>query len=156
MNAKQILKSYDKAYSVKSKDMKNFFLEKSAGGNPVIYKVYVKHDKKTGMNYSLTIINAGAIGKEYFMTRGHYHMPPTIELYVLLKGKVLLLMQKGRIFKKIKMIKNKKYLVQKGYAHRIANIGNTKAHVLAVYSPKSKNIYKDIEKRGFKERILKK
>lgn len=150
-----VKRGYNKKLVVKLKDMKNFFSNKKAiakklKNNPLIYTVFMKKEKDT--EYTITIIEPGKIGKEHFMTRGHYHTNPYPEIYILLKGKGLLLLQNKK-FKKIKLKKGKVYYVSPGYAHRAVNLSWKKLEFLTVCSCKAKHDYKKIEKKGFKHKF---
>jgi len=150
-----ITKNYDKKSIVRLKDMSRFFYDKKAvrkAGNPLIYKVLVKKSKR--INCGLTLLQPGTIGREFFMTRGHYHKPPAAEVYVLLKGRGLLLIQ-NKDFKCVEMKLNKVYFIPQGYAHRTVNIGPSELLLLAIYPTKARHDYSKISKSGFIKKIIK-
>src|SRR5680860_421861 len=69
------------------------FLKKD---NPLVYEVYesVVPNKEGHLIFGTSIIYPGKIGKEFFMTKGHYHTKPTsAEVYFCFKGKGFLIMQ---------------------------------------------------------------
>ncbi len=84
-------------------------------------------------NPNITVMNAGKIGKEYLKTLGHYHKNNEAEIYKVLFGKALFLLQK-RVGKEedkiqdIKIIKAKEgdtVHIKEGYGHTMINIGST-------------------------------
>ncbi len=150
-----IKKNYNKKFAIRLKDMQNFFSDQKAvkkrlKQNPLIYTVFRKQEK--GTNYSITFIEPGKIGKEHFMTRGHYHVKFYPEIYVLLKGKGLLLIQNKKL-EAIKLKENKIYYLAPGFAHRTINLGNTKLEILTIESSKAGHTYKEIEKKGFRKKF---
>lgn len=152
--ASHIKNNYNKRVVRKFNGMSDFFLDKPKG-NPLLYEVFIK--KANGINFALTVIKPGKIGREFYMTKGHYHAKPGPELYVLLKGRALLLLQnKSGLFKKIKMEKGKPYLVPDNWAHRVVNIGKPEAQFVSIYSDNLGHDYGSIKEQGFKERIMEK
>ena len=149
---KLIQGKFDKKITIRLKDMINFFSDKEAvykriKQNPLIYVVLVKKDKE--MEFTLTILEPGKIGKEYFMTRGHYHKLLSPEIYILLAGEGILLL-KNKKLKKIKLEKNKPYYIDPCCAHRVVNTGKKKMQFISIYSPRAGHDYKKIKKKGFK------
>ncbi|MBU2523428.1 MAG: hypothetical protein KKE23_04025 [Nanoarchaeota archaeon] len=132
-------------FSISLKDMNGYFKDngafsKSLSKNPLIYSVIIREED--GINYGLTVLNSGNIGKQNFMTRGHLHKKPLSEVYILLEGKVLLLMKKGNKESSINMKKNKAYVVPGKYAHRAINAGKKKAFFVSICSKKAGHVYK--------------
>lgn len=126
--------------------------EKELKKNPdkEIYRTYT--DSFSPINLTLTVINPGTIGKEFFMTKGHVHKKKTPEFYILLEGKGKLLIQKGKLIKVINLKKGEIALIPKGFAHRLINTGRKKLKVLTIYDEKSKPDYNT----KFKKRLFKK
>ncbi|MDO8508275.1 MAG: glucose-6-phosphate isomerase family protein [Nanoarchaeota archaeon] len=148
---KNLEKNYDKKVVVTLQDLeKNFKNPQNSKDNPIIYEVLIK--KQSPINIGLTVLNPGAINKEFYMTRGHIHQKPTPEFYILLDGKGLLLLQKSSIIKKIILKKGKITLIPPHYAHRLINIGEIKLKVLTIYDESSMPNYKiKFKKRFFKK-----
>ncbi|UZE93732.1 MAG: glucose-6-phosphate isomerase [Candidatus Pacearchaeota archaeon] len=152
-----IKKHYNKKSIIKLRDMQRFFSDKAAvknklKQNPLIYTVFRKQEK--GTDYSLTILEPGKIGKEHFMTRGHYHLKLYPEIYVLLRGKGLLLIQNKKHFEVIKLEKNKPYyLPAKKQAHRTVNLGKIRLELLTIQLAKAGHSYKKIEKKSFRKKF---
>ena len=113
-------------------DMKDRFGSvEGVRGNPVIYRVFVRDFGWFEMG--LTVLEAGNVGGEFFMTKGHKHKKPLDEVYVLLKGKVKLLLQENRA-RVFDMKKGKVYFVPGRSGHRLINVGKGRAEVLTIYS----------------------
>ena len=129
-------------------DMREFFKDASdAKGNPVIYTVdFVEEDE---ISYAVTTINPGKIGKENFMTKGHYHIKNVSEVYYPLSGKGVIVLRKGNKRKKIIMKKGVFHFIPAGWAHRTINSGNKKLIFLSIYPTDSGHNYDKIKKEGF-------
>jgi glucose-6-phosphate isomerase len=115
--------------------------------NPLIYTVDFIQENE--ISYAITTINPGKIGKENYMTKGHYHKKNVSEIYYLLHGQGEILLKKGKEKKKIKMKKNIFHYVPAGYAHRTVNTGEEKLFFLSIYQTDSGHDYKKIEEEGF-------
>ena len=115
--------------------------------NKVIYETFT--DKFSPINLTLTVINPGTIGKEYFFTKGHIHRKKVPEFYILLEGKGKLLMQKQSNVKVIDLKKGEIVLIPIGYAHRLINTGIKKLKVLTIYDQESKPDYNVKFKKRF-------
>jgi len=117
----------------KFKDMKSSFKNiKGIKRNPIIYKVYRKDFG--GFETGLTVIEPGSINKEFYMTKGHKHRKARDEIYILIKGKGKLLVEKNKKIRVINLKKNKVYVVPKNSGHRLINIGKGKLEVFTLYS----------------------
>lgn len=53
-------------------------------------------EKKDGLRYDVTIIPSQMLGKEFVKTLGHYHKGASGEVYIVLEGEAIYLMQKGK------------------------------------------------------------
>ena len=143
-------KNYDKRYVVKLKELKNIFKNtQESNENSVIYEVFRKNFSPIG--FGLTILNAGTVKDEFFMTKGHVHRKKIPEFYILLEGEGILLLQKRKI-RVIKLKRGEVNLVPGDYAHRLINTGKNKMKVLTIYDENSKPDY-NIK---FKRRLFRK
>lgn len=143
-------KKPDEVHTITLADMERLYKYPSKVHNQIIYQTFIK--KSPPMQLGLTVINAGTINKEFFMTRGHIHAKKTPEFYILLEGKGILLMQKGNKSKAIKLKKGEIALIPENYAHRLINIGNAKLKVLTIYHEDSKpNYHVKFKKRFFRK-----
>ena len=62
-------------------------------GDPIIYEVYeISRPEVAGeLRTGLSVVHAGHVGGEYFMTKGHFHaVVDTAETYYCVKGRGLL------------------------------------------------------------------
>jgi len=149
LNTKILMKNYDKRIVRKLNDMRDKFKDAdNIKNNPTIYNVYIKDFG--AFQAAITVLESGEINKEFFMTKGHKHKKPSEEIYILLNGKGKLYFQ-GTKAKIIEMKKDKIYVIQKSYGHRVINTGNKKIELLSVYSKNTGHDYKfKFKKRVFK------
>ncbi|HEC45662.1 glucose-6-phosphate isomerase [Nanoarchaeota archaeon] len=122
----------------KYRDMKEQFLDHPKG-NPVIYIVYA-YEKKD-LSYAITELNAGKIGKEFYMTKGHKHIRKRPEVYYFIKGSGYIVLQKDNKCKAYKVQEGDIFYVEPGYAHRVVNTGRKKLVFLSVYPTDSGHDY---------------
>lgn len=59
-----------------------------------LYYMYRGLQKKEGLRYDITIIPANMLGLEFVKTAGHYHPGKYGEVYIVLEGEAIYLMQK--------------------------------------------------------------
>jgi glucose-6-phosphate isomerase len=143
------LKSYFKNEEVRSKmEMEN---------NRVVYTVYrVETPSKVGeLLFCLTVIEPGEVDGELFMTRGHYHLDEDCaEVYLGVKGKGVILMQKFEMTKVIEMNPNFIVYIPGGWGHRSINISLSEPFVFfSVWPAHSGYDYKKILKYPFTSRV---
>jgi glucose-6-phosphate isomerase len=91
-----------------------------------VYYMYRGLKKKDGLRYDITVIPPSMLGREFVKTKGHYHIGGFPELYVVLEGRAIYLIQKakGRIIKDVFAVKAQKgdvVIVPKGYGHVTIN-----------------------------------
>jgi glucose-6-phosphate isomerase len=122
--------------------------------NPLIYEVYeaTENPKVAGqLLYSTTIIYPGKVGREYFMTKGHYHaLRDRAELYYGLLGEGALLLQApdGRV-ELLPMRPGTAAYVPPYWGHRTMNTGTENFVFLAVYPGDAGYDYGTIADEGF-------
>lgn len=92
----------------------------ATGPNPA-YWVFDNLDMERWVN--LTILVAGKFGVEYNKTFGHYHADGKDEVYHLISGVGLLLLQSEDEFKIIKATAGDEITIAKKYIHCWVNIG---------------------------------
>lgn len=142
-------KLYDKKEIRKLSDMGEHFENSKIKikKNPLIYTVYRKSfgEFETGV----TVIEAGSVNKEFFMTKGHKHKKSRQEIYILLKGRGKLLVQDKKV-KIINLEKNKVYIIKGTAGHRLINTGNKRLEVLTIYSKEAgRGYHVNFKKRFF-------
>jgi len=121
--------------------------------NPLIYQVReINIPKKSGhIIYSTTIIYPGKVGKEYFMTKGHFHTrEDTAEIYFCLEGEGYLLMQtkQGKV-STIHMRPGVLGYIPPYWGHRTINTGKKEFIFLALFPGDAGHNYEVVEKHGF-------
>jgi glucose-6-phosphate isomerase, archaeal len=128
----------------------------AAGQDPVIYYGYdvdVPHAADE-LLFRTTIINAGSVGGEYFMTKGHHHRRDTAEVYVGLSGSGLMLMEtRDGQFSCQPLVPSAAVYVPPGWAHRTVNTGPVPLAFLATYPGDAGHDYESIERSGFSRRV---
>jgi glucose-6-phosphate isomerase, archaeal len=58
-----------------------------------LYYMYRGMKKKDNLRYDITVIPPKMLGKEFVKTKGHYHLGKNGEIYIVLKGEALYLVQ---------------------------------------------------------------
>ncbi|MDO9537015.1 MAG: glucose-6-phosphate isomerase family protein [Thermoplasmata archaeon] len=138
----------------KGKDMAGYF-QGTPEPEKVIYEVY--EAETTGhICMALTILKPGKVGKEYHMTKGHYHEDQEAgEIYVCLKGKGIIIMQtKDGLNGEIELEPGAVASIPPKWAHRTVNVGKKDFVMLAIYPATSGHDYGSIEKSGFLKRVI--
>jgi glucose-6-phosphate isomerase, archaeal len=148
----------------KLNDLTSFFLDSKSVSeflkkdNPLVYEVYesVVPNKEGHIIFGTSIIYPGKIGKEFFMTKGHYHLKPaSAEVYFCFKGKGFLIMQdlKGETAV-ITMEPGSVGYVPPLWAHRTVNHGKEPFICFFSVPADAGHDYSKIEKNGFKINVL--
>jgi glucose-6-phosphate isomerase len=125
----------------------------------IVYEVYDFNDPAgTGeMIAGLSILHAGKVGREYYMTKGHFHeVIETAEYYFCLKGNGFMVMETIEGDCCIKELKPGAILhVPSGWAHRTVN---TDCHedlvTFFVYPAFAGHDYGSIETAGFRKLVV--
>ena len=145
------------------KDLTYIFEDKEAfnrmSGNKAIYKVQylmpVKEETEGGLFYGNTIIEAGKVGDEFFMTKGHFHSTANRgEFYWGIQGQgILLLMDKKRNVRGEKMVHGSLHYIDGYIAHRVVNTGDVPLNFGACWPSDAGHNYDEIVKNGFSARV---
>ena len=82
--------------------------------------------KKDGLRYDITIIPSQMLGKEFVKTKGHEHLGKFGEIYIVLAGEAIYLMQKreGESIRDVYGVRAKKgdvVVIRSGYGHVTIN-----------------------------------
>jgi glucose-6-phosphate isomerase len=138
----------------KGKDLAKYFLEKPKP-DTVIYEVY-EAEKTGNISMALTILKPGKVGKEYHMTKGHFHEEPEAgEIYFCLKGKGVIIMQtRDGQTDEIWLEPGTAASIPPAWAHRTVNVGKEDFIMLAIYPATAGHDYAAIEKKGFVKRVV--
>ena len=162
---RSVLEKYNLKAEIRLSNLKGFFhyeedLSKmlARGEDPLIYEYYENSQPSVEghLNFGVTIIYPGKVGKEYFLTRGHYHAKEgTAEVYYGLKGEGIMLLQtrKGES-RWIKLTPGQATYVPPFWAHRTVNTGKKKLYVLFAYPSDSGHDYETIKQRGFSKLVF--
>lgn len=113
----------------KLSDMKAVLYDQEwAGKTPdlELYYMYRGLEEKEGLRYDVTVIPAKKLGQEFIKTKGHNHTESYGELYMVLEGEAIYLMQKGDEDKitdvcAIRAKKGEAALIPPGYGHVTIN-----------------------------------
>ena len=115
------------------------------------YHMYRGVDKKNGLRYDVTEMPFKMFGKEYPKTKGHYHPGDYGEIYQVLKGRAIYLLQ-DRELEDVVAIETKAgevAIIPPGYGHITINPGPEKLRMANWVSPEFDSIYEPImEKKG--------
>lgn len=122
-------------------------------GDPVVYTVSAIPVPTTNANVqcSTTVIHPGRVGREYFMTKGHFHeVRDRAEVYLGLagEGRLVLATEDGRSAVE-PMSRGTVGYVPGGWAHRTVNVDDEPLVFFAVYVGDAGHDYETVERRGF-------
>ncbi len=106
--------------------------------------------KKGDLRYDITIIPSRMLGKEFTRTKGNRNTKKFQELYIVLKGTAIFLMQKGKEKNiediiAVKAEKGDSVIVPPKYAVITINPSKIKLKIGNWVSEKSNNVYKELE-----------
>ncbi|MDD4062263.1 MAG: glucose-6-phosphate isomerase family protein [Candidatus Pacebacteria bacterium] len=79
------------------KDIENVVFDKEwlkEAPNIELYYMYRNLERRGSLRYDITVIPAQMLGSEFVKTKGHYHPKQYGELYIVLEGEAIYLMQK--------------------------------------------------------------
>jgi glucose-6-phosphate isomerase len=126
--------------------------------DPVVYEVYeVKRPEVPGeLSVGVSIIHPGKVGKEYFMTRGHFHtVLDTAEVYYCLKGEGYLVMETPEGDTEEEKLNPGQFLyVPPRWAHRAVCTSTEDFVLLFIYPAQAGHDYETIEKKGFRKLVI--
>lgn len=124
-------------------------------GDPLVYRVVAAPVPEVAgeVPFSITTIEAGAVGGEFFMTKGHAHTSREGELYVGLSGQGLLLLYDGGEPRWVEVSAGRAGYIPPGWAHRTVNVGDEPFRFLAVYPGGAGHDYEFVRERGMGARV---
>ena len=145
-------------------DLKGVFADEAAFAamdkSKVVYRVKsIEPDPQGtpgGLYMGITYLEPGKVGKEYFMTKGHFHLnPSSTEFYWGVSGEgMLILMDSQRNVWAEKMAPGTLHYIRAGIAHRVANTGNETLVFAASWPSDAGHDYGSILEKGFAARLL--
>ena len=144
--------------------MADLFADKAAlrqlSGTALVYSVQwwspVAENTEGGLFWGTTVLEAGLVGREYFMTHGHFHAKADrTEFYGTAAGRgALILMDATRKTWMEEMSPGSLHHIPRGIAHRVANTGNSPLRFIACWPSDAGYDYEGIRKSGFAARLL--
>lgn len=133
-------------------DMKDVIYDKEwlkTAPNLELYYMYRSLEEKNGLKYDITIIPAQMLGKEFTKTKGHEHVGPYPEIYIVLEGEAIYLMQKQDVIEDVYAVKAKKgdvIIIPSYYAHITINASNQDLKMADWMAIEAKSNYDPIQK----------
>lgn len=119
--------------------------------NLPLYYMYRGVKEKKGLRYDITIIPPRMLGREFVKTKGHEHIGDYQELYKVLKGKAIYLLQKQKggevedVFA-IRAKSGESIIVPPGYGHVTINPSKSELKIANWVSKECKSNYEIFEK----------
>jgi glucose-6-phosphate isomerase len=146
-------------------DLGDIFSNKAAyatlPADKVVYEVEssfpVPDGTEGGLFLGITYIHPGKVGREYFMTRGHFHkIRNRAEIYICMEGEgMLILMNEDQTLTRAeKMEPGSIHYIDGFTAHRTANTGNTVLSFGAFWPADAGHDYGAISQSGFSKILL--
>jgi glucose-6-phosphate isomerase len=131
---------YDKAWARTAPNFEVYYMERGI-------------EEKDSLRYDITTIPPKMLGQEFVKTKGHYHIGGYQELYIVLEGEGIFLMQKrgeGKIQDVcyVKATKGDRVLVPSFYGHVTINPGSKILKMGNWISKECQSDYKSIETKG--------
>ena len=144
-------------------DMQGFYQDQHAVDNllstdPLMYRVYMTQQSgdPNGLYTATSVIEPGQIGREYYMTKGHFHlMDNAPEVYLTLSGHGLLLLQTraGKTVTQTMEGGSVNYIPGE-WAHRTINTGSAPLVFFAVWPVSAGHDYDSIAHSGFAQLVV--
>jgi glucose-6-phosphate isomerase, archaeal len=137
------------------KDIENVLFDgRTAKANPEqeLYYMYRGVKEENDLRYDITVIPPFLMGDEFVKTKGHFHSSGHAEIYIVLEGEAIFLLQKGtdevEDIYAVKASKNDIVIVNKDYGHITINPSARETLKIANWvSPKCCSDYTPIENK---------
>lgn len=139
----------------KLSDMKEVIADQTWAANALdvdLYYMYRGVAQENGLRYDITVIPARMLGNEFSKTKGHVHIGNYQEVYTVLEGQAIYLMQKTehenvQDVYAVKCDKGDTIIIPSGYGHMTINPSSTQELKMANWiSPDCKSDYSLFEK----------
>ena len=127
-------------------------------GDRLVYEI--RHNPfvtaKSDMALGTSIIYAGKVGSEYYMTKGHFHArDDQPEIYYCVQGEGLLqMMTLDGDYQSAPWQPGTITHIPPQFAHRVVNTGAVPLVFVSVFHMAAGHVYGPIETRGFKYQVL--
>ncbi len=130
-----------------------------AEGDIPLYEVYqiLRPESSGELLNGLSILHAGKVGDEYFMTKGHFHrVLDTAEVYYCLQGQGMMVMEDPEGQCAVEVLRPGRVLyVPPRWAHRSVNTGtDTDLVTFYVFPGHAGHDYGSIQERGFRKQVI--
>jgi glucose-6-phosphate isomerase, archaeal len=156
---------YDNHYQRRLSGLRGLFSDGAAyqaelaKADPVVYEVYeIRRPEIAGeLLHGLSVVHPGKVGREFYMTKGHYHaVRDTAEVYYCLKGRGLMLMEnEAASWAAEEFGPGRLVYVPPRWAHRSMNLSPDEDLItLFVYPGHAGHDYGAIEERGFRKLVM--
>jgi glucose-6-phosphate isomerase len=127
-------------------------------GNPLLYSVSsVSAGEGPGqLHYAMGTLMPGRIGREYYLTKGHFHARrEAAEVYIGFRGEGLMLLEDEQGDSRLVPLRiNSIVYVPGNTAHRTINTGGEPLVYLGVYPADAGHDYGAIAKKNFRQVVL--
>ncbi len=125
-------------------------------GDPLVYRVAAAPVPEVAgeVPFSITTIEPGVVGEEFFMTKGHAHTGYEGELYVGLSGRGGLILHTGERARWIEIEPGSAGYIPPGWAHRTVNVGAEPFRFLAAYPGAAGHDYEFVLEKGMGLRVV--
>ena len=142
-------------------DLEGLFLDQDAwrsalaDGDPIVYSVVSSRVPEIDreLPQSITTIQPGVTGGEFWMTKGHQHPNHQGEIYLGISGHGGLLMFDGTSTSWVNMTAGTIGYIPPGWAHRSVNVGTEPYSFLAVYPGGAGHDYGWVLEHGLGQRV---
>lgn len=129
---------------------------KTANKDLELYYMQRGVEKKHDFRYDITILKPLMLGKEYNKTVGHKHPSNYPELYEVLEGQVIFLLQNDKHVYAINAKKTDKVIIPPNYEHIMINATENEAKTCNWIYELGNNIYETIkQKKGLAYYLIK-
>lgn len=127
-----------------------------ARGDPLVYRVCIAPVPEIAgeLPFSITTIEAGQIGGECFMTKGHAHTAHQGEVYLGLAGRGLLLLFDGTEAQQLELRPGVATYIPPCWAHRTVNVGDVPFRFVSFYPGDAGHDYELVLRRGMGARVF--
>ena len=127
-------------------------------GDPLVYEFYElgAPEKESDLAFGSSITYPGKVGKEYFMTKGHFHtILETAEVYYCIAGEGYMLLENPEgDWSAQKISAGEAVYVPPRYAHRSINTGKTPLVTIFSFRGDAGHDYGTIETKGYRKQII--
>lgn len=122
----------------------------------LVYRDVEDPDKPIGLSADVTVLLPGKIGDEYSKTHGHYHIGEGVEIYKVLSGEGMIIMQRPSFnfdtveaVRLVKLPVNQQIEIPSGWGHTLINLGGTPLVAVNYQDPGIENLYAEfVKKKG--------